>query len=247
MKEFSVDILGYWGGFPVDGGATSSYLMTTDKGRVLIDCGSGSLSKLSEMQPVEDLDGLILSHLHNDHIADIKTVEHSLIVAKRRGLREKALPLYCPREPVQIFDWLQSDYFSHVDISNPTKYQIIGADVSFIPVRHTVPCFGIKIEYGRKSLFYTGDTEYFPSLANEIEGVDLLICEATIATASRHTSGKGHMDGYQAGRLAQLAGVKQLILTHLPSDGFHQTIKEEAQKEFEGPVFLASEKSHWQV
>lgn len=66
-----VKILGYWGGYPSAGGATAGYLVTTDEGHILLDCGSGVMSKLPAEVKVEDLSGVILSHLHHDHMADL--------------------------------------------------------------------------------------------------------------------------------------------------------------------------------
>lgn len=242
---FTLDILGYCGGFPVKGAAASSYLIRTDQANILMDCGSGSTLKLSQIQDLHEIDAVILSHLHNDHMADLMTLNHGLSVGQRRGLIETPIPVYSPQAPKEIFASLQSRHLDHKLLQAGQEVNLAGLTLSSYPVRHTVPCSAIKLTYQGKTLVYSGDSEYFPELADFVQGADIFICEATVYEAGNHTSGLGHMDGLEAGKLAQAGQVGQLILTHLPSDGYHQEIRAQAQSQFEGPVSLASEKSHW--
>lgn len=244
---FKLDILGYLGGFPVNGGAASGYLITTDHGKLLVDCGSGILSSLSRLQSIHELDGVILSHLHNDHMADLLTLEHALIVANRLEVRNSKLPLYCPEAPKEPYQRIPNDYFDKYVIENGRTIELIGGQMTFFSVQHTIPCYAIRIEYQGKVLVYTSDTAYFPELVEVVKGADVLLCEASIVKGSRHTTGKGHMNGSEAGKLAKLGNVIQLVLTHLPTDGFHERIKAEAQCEFDGQVNLASEQEYWEI
>ena len=66
-----VTVIGCCGGFPAANEATSGYLFQSGDYSVLIDCGSAVLSKLQLFLPVEELDAVILSHYHHDHIADV--------------------------------------------------------------------------------------------------------------------------------------------------------------------------------
>ena len=61
-----VKILGYWGGFPVNGGGSSSYLIETDHSKILFDMGSASAHELSQQIRYQDLDAIFLSHWHHD-------------------------------------------------------------------------------------------------------------------------------------------------------------------------------------
>ena len=51
--------------------AGSSYLVTIDDERILVDCGPQSAQRLLQagLKPV-DLDTIFLTHLHYDHCAD---------------------------------------------------------------------------------------------------------------------------------------------------------------------------------
>lgn len=245
--SFSLDILGFYGGFPVIGEAASSYLITVNGVKILVDCGSGALLKLSLLQEIYDLDAVIISHLHNDHVADLLSLDHALIVAKRRGIRQSPLPLYLPFQPEEIYQRFETEQFQIFPISTQSRVEFSGLVISFFPVQHTIPCFSVKISAGDKTWAFTGDTAFFPELIPFVQEADLLLCEATVNNHSQHSSGRGHMTGRQAGKLAQAARVANLILTHLPSDGYHQEIKEEAATEFQGPLYLACEKRHWDL
>ena len=45
-------VVGFWGGFPEAGEATSGYLFEHDGFRLLVDCGSGVLAQLQKYNTV---------------------------------------------------------------------------------------------------------------------------------------------------------------------------------------------------
>lgn len=60
----------------MNNGATSAYHIHTEQGSILIDCGSGVMSKLSTVMNLYQLDAVLLSHLHFDHIADVGIIQY---------------------------------------------------------------------------------------------------------------------------------------------------------------------------
>jgi len=67
---------------------------------------------------------------------------------------------------------------------------------------------------GRKFSFVT-DTKYLPSIAPEVAGSDLLVCEGMFEKELTETAAeKKHMTAYQAGVIARDAGVKKMALIH---------------------------------
>src|SRR5215211_5722807 len=53
------------------GGACSSYLVEHGGTTLLIDCGSGALGKLRAIRDYRDLDAVVISHFHADHLLDL--------------------------------------------------------------------------------------------------------------------------------------------------------------------------------
>jgi len=64
-------VVGHWGAYPGPGGASSGYLLEENNESLLLDCGSGVLAKLYEYTDISQLNNVVLSHYHSDHIASI--------------------------------------------------------------------------------------------------------------------------------------------------------------------------------
>lgn len=242
-----VTILGYWGGYPKDGGATSGYLITTEEGNVLVDCGSGVMSKLTKSLTVDNLSGVVISHLHDDHMADIGVIQYAALGSLRNGRMKDKLPLYASNSPEMLWSRLQSDATKNTVIDESKSIELAGITIDFLSVNHTIPCFAMRFTYQDKVIVYSADTEYIDRLVEFSKDADLFICEATICEGSVHTVGKGHMDAKEAGLIAKKANVKELVLTHLPHDGNFDRMKEMAASVFDKEIHLANEKSVYRL
>lgn len=70
-------------------------------------------------------------------------------------------------------------------------------------------------------IVFSGDTRWCPALAELAEDADLLIHEAICTEDDRsRADNAAHATAAEAGRIAQLAGVRQLTLTHI-DNAFH--------------------------
>ncbi|MCB0635801.1 MAG: ribonuclease, partial [Lewinella sp.] len=66
-----------------------------------------------------------------------------------------------------------------------------------------------------RALAYCSDTRFVPALAPLLQGVDLLVHEATfLHEMAEHAQVSGHSTARQAAELAKLAGAGRLVLTH---------------------------------
>lgn len=238
MNAMDIKILGYWGGYPSAGGATAGYLIHTGEGQILLDCGSGVMSRLVQYTSVDKLDGVILSHLHYDHMADIGILQYAAVSAIRNGRMKKKLTLFAPDEPANILNTLYGDHSDIHRIDSNRKIHLAGAEIEFVSVSHTVPCYAVKVTYQGKVLVYSGDTSYCDALVELARDADIFLCEATICEGSVHTTGAGHMSASQAGMIADQAKVKRLVLVHLPGDGNLEFMRQSASETFSGPVEL---------
>src|SRR5699024_564412 len=87
-------VIGYWGGYPAANGATSAYLLEKDDFAILLDAGSGSLSKVQQYISALDLDAVVLSHYHHDHVADIGVLQFAWLVESYVQGKKEVLPIY---------------------------------------------------------------------------------------------------------------------------------------------------------
>jgi len=97
----------------------------------------------------------------------------------------------------------------------------------------------MRIESGGKSLVYTADTGWYDELVDLAKDADLLLCETSLY--NRYFGWvDGHLTAGEAGKLASRAGVKKMVLTHLPHSGQHGDLLKEVGEEFSGPAELAA-------
>src|ERR671929_490222 len=65
-------------------GACSGYLVEGGGARVLLDCGPGVFGKLRRFVDYVDVDAVVISHLHADHIFDLVPYSYALVYAPRQ-------------------------------------------------------------------------------------------------------------------------------------------------------------------
>ncbi len=238
MSECSLTIIGHWGAYPNRGEATSCYLLQSEETSVLLDCGSGALSALQEHIALADIDAVILSHYHADHMADMGCLQYAALIDMDLGRRGKPLRIYGHDQ------YASTDRLSFRDCAVGSTYnansilEIGPFRFSFTPTTHPDPCFAVRAECGSASLVYSGDTEPCWDLVPFSEGAELMLCEASLYDLYK---GKipGHMSAGEAGELALAAGAGRLAITHLPHWGAHSELLAQAKAAFGGETILA--------
>ncbi len=234
-------VIGMWGGFPKAGGASSGYLLESKGSKLLLDCGSGVLSRLLELMDLTELDGVVISHYHADHCCDLTVLAQAYYVMGLRGAKIKPLPVFGHANAAEF----QSLTYRGGSVTQGVAYQPgeafqVGA-FTITPVRtvHPLECYGFRISAEGKSMFFTADGAYGPHLLAAAAGVDLLLCESNFAHADLAYAENLHMTAVQAGNLAAEVGAKRLLLTHLPPLNNNDQLLLEAKSRYHGPAELA--------
>jgi ribonuclease BN (tRNA processing enzyme) len=234
-------IIGFWGGYPKMNEASSGYLLEHNGYRLLVDCGSGVLSKLQNFVYPEDLDAVILSHYHPDHIADIGVLQHARLIQGFLGKDFGTLPIYGHHFNQAEFKKLTYKNITVGVAYNLEQAQPIGPfEISFLRTNHPVECFAMRIEVEGKVVVYTADTSFKAELIDFSRNADILLCECNFYEG-QNGKNAGHMTSIDAGTLAHQANVKKLILTHLPHYGELDKLVDEASTKYKGTILLASE------
>lgn len=209
-------VLGCYGPFPPAGGACSGYLLEEEGCRVLLDCGNGVLSRLQYRMQYWELNAVLLSHLHSDHVSDALIMRYGLDQALARGQRREPLPLYAPDEPAGDYRRLPyKDAYRLIPLSAGLQLQIGPFSFKFQETVHALPCLAMRIETKRGVFVYSGDTEDYGGLAGFAGKADLFLCEANFQNADMADNPPNHLSAAQAASIAAAAGVKKVLLTHL--------------------------------
>lgn len=239
-------VIGFWGAYPEKESATSCYLLEKDGFRCLIDCGSGALAQLPHYIDPFDLDAVVLSHYHQDHIADIGVLQYQMLV--QNGIRQtnKVLPLYGHDEDQeQAFKMLTHNFTRGIAYDPNTPLNIGPFTITFMETDHPVTCFAMRITDGDKVIVYTADSSYKEAFVPFSQDADLLITDCNFY---QNQDGKqaGHMNSEECGRIAEEAHVGQLVLSHHPHFGERKQLIKEAKQFYSGDVILAYEGYKWE-
>ncbi len=209
-----VTVLGNNGPYPEPGGACSSYLFESNGTRILADIGSGSFSNLMKVMDPAELDAIILTHLHWDHITDIPVLYYYLHVSQLNGRDINPIPLYMPKTPTGVYETLSEFNMFKTHILNDRQTIFIkNFEVETARMTHPVETYALGFSSNGQSIVYSGDTTYNKRLPVFSEGCDILIADsAFLDNQLKETS--PHMSAAQSAEVAVKAGVKRLLLSH---------------------------------
>lgn len=213
-------ILGCSGSYPEAGGATSGYLVTAGEQRILLDMGSGVLSRLTALMDPAELDAVIITHWHYDHACDLLPLQYYLQVAGKK------LPVYAPVNDAPLRALCVCPYLTLHDLRALTR--LGGVAVDACPVPHPMPCFAVRLSHGGRTLVYTGDTSGYAELTAFARDTDMVLCDATFTNA-QWTEKLPHLSAAMAAAFAATTDHARLVLTHIPPCNDGQTLLKEAR------------------
>lgn len=223
MARVTVTTLGTGDAFGSFGRAHSGILVDAARGCLLIDPGPAILPQLQKAhRPASAVDGVLITHLHGDHVAGLPFLlldyqfasrrRRRLVVAGPRGSTKRltTLATACYRELSQ--DKLRFPVV-YREVSPGDEFTLSGARVSAFRMNHSRSglCLGYRIRIGGKTIAVTGDTTWCEALVTLSDGADLLLIECT--TYSTNIS--SHLNYRQIARRRNELRVRRIVLTHV--------------------------------
>jgi ribonuclease BN (tRNA processing enzyme) len=202
-------LLGTQGGpnVTMDRAETASVLVV-DGHAYLIDCGYGTLHAFVRAGlHLSELSDLFVTHLHNDHTADVAALLSHMWTASRvepmtvhgpfgtTAMVAGALTFFKADADIRIVDEGRSvrpeSVFQGHDLSAPSpieafhdeRIRVRAVENAHFPERATARMpyrsLAYRFEMRDRTVVFSGDTAYSRSLVDLARGADLFVCEAT--------------------------------------------------------------------
>lgn len=209
---------------------SSSYLLFAGDRKILIDIGPAVVRRLLESgYHVNDVDAIILTHFHIDHVNDLSTflfVSNYGVIPRTKPLTiigGRGVGLFF-RRMKSLFRWVEPKGFELSIIALPRgRKRLFDLAVEATHVDHNEESIAIGI-YGEKKIVFSGDTDYTEALVALTRECDLLVMECSFPEKKV----KGHLNLAAAREIVEKGQVKRVILSHLyPEwDSFRGVLRE---------------------
>jgi len=229
----------------------------------LVDAGRGVVLRLAATEfKLKQVEAVFLTHLHSDHTSGLPDLFTSTWIFGRKTPLELYGPKGTKSAAKALLEYFKEDIHIRRDltemqpaegakintheISKGVVYEDADVTITAFEVDHrpVEPAFGYRFDSGGKSIVISGDTRPSENLIRHARGVDVLVHEVylpeyldkvdTPEVAARLK--QYHSSPEEVGDVAQKAGVKLLVLTHLVPGNEDKAILERVSKKFGGKV-----------
>jgi len=265
---------------PVVRSSVNAFLIDTGEARVLVDAGAGELqgpglgrleaSLRKAGHAPEDIDAVLLTHLHSDHIVDL----FQLIISSWHQGRDRPQRIYGPVGTRQYMKGLMALWqpelaqrIAHEKRGTTAALELEVTDIEpgaiirdgalsviAVPVRHqpVKAAFGYVFTDGRQKVAFSGDTAYCPELIQAAKDADAIVHECFIHREMLALPGRSpetlanvasyHTLSTEVGKVAAQAHAACLILNHFVPVTFDAAaLLADVRADYAGPVLVGED------
>jgi ribonuclease BN (tRNA processing enzyme) len=208
--------LGIGAAYARPGEAQSCHLVRAGGRALAVDMGSGALNRLMGVMRPEDLEAVVITHLHPDHCVDLMALRVYMAWGPGRGRTVRVIGPPGLRERLAAFsgsDGWEALRFEELRAGEGELDLGDGLVARHREVPHLPPTHAVRVEWAGASVCLGADcapNDALPALAADC---DLLVCECTFG-AEPVPEGVPHLNGRAAGEIAARARAGRLLLVH---------------------------------
>ena len=241
---------------PNPGEACAGYLVEGGGARLLLDIGPGVVAQLLLRHQPDELDAVVVSHLHPDHMLDLVTLRYAYSW-QRRPREERLRVIVPPGSADQLNDLARGvggrrhleDAF-RLEEHDGRAMTFGGMALTPVETQHFIPCWGFRAEADERLLAYTADTAPCDGLLELAADADLLLSEATLRSLDEDATApgrRGHLLPAEAGDAARETRARRLMLTHLPVENGAEWARDAAATAYGAAVEVAEPGRSYEV
>jgi ribonuclease BN (tRNA processing enzyme) len=250
------------------GSAASSYLLRaggaggagggTPNGlgaALLFDIGQGSFANLAATLEPSALTGVLVSHLHPDHLVDLVPLRHYLKWEFDPPRRVRVIGPAGLGGRIDALDGHEGFAAEALDVEalSAGVHRIGPFEIEVLRVTHTEESYAFRVVARAgvsgatgAGFVYSGDCACAEDLAPLIHPGDTFLCEASFG-AGPVAPGAQHITSGDAARVAAAGGAARLLLTHILSGHSRYETLAAAQSVFAGPIQLVTEGDRFEI
>lgn len=232
-------VLGSGTALPTKQRLPSSFLIETEKTKLLLDCGFGSLARMVALGfDPRDIDGVFVSHFHPDHFGDAFNLVCARFIGNiYQNTPQHILKFYGPATLRDRFLKWREIMWSEANENHPLEFNegvgehdLGDLHLKIFPITHVThfQSVGVRVSRGEKSLVYTGDvggSQDFKELATYAAGANLLVIES-----GYEISTPNHLSLHDIEHLVNLTQMRRTLLAHIRAKvGEEKRLKEFVQ------------------
>jgi len=229
-----------------------SNLITTNKAKILVDCGSGITQRLHQLKVSSaNIDALLFTHLHSDHAIDL----YQLIISSWHSYRVKPWKIYGPKGTKKFVNKIMDTWSDErklrisyearastkafkidvIEFKSFGEIKVKDLKIKYFEVDHKPVkyAYGFAFIHNNKKLTISGDTKPCENLMKYAQKSDVLLHEVFIegeilktnkmrTKQTLHNVKSYHTTSSQVGKVAFITQSKKLVLTHFVPTQFNK-------------------------
>jgi len=210
----------------------------------IVDSGSGAIQGcVEEGFALSEIKSTFITHFHVDHVLDI------VQLLWLRGIHSKnifsPLTIYGPKGLKNFICSLQISFPSASiedakaiveEVIPDKKFAVDEMEIQPFKTLHTEESIGYIFKFNQKKFIISGDCGYSEGLVSACRNADVAILECSYDNSPPVQT---HMGPMQCATVGAEAGIKKLVLTHLPAGISEENITRAVKEKFNGEIVIA--------